>query len=211
MEYKSQHGQDKFAVNYFKNKKNGTFVDIGAHDGESLSNTYTLEKELNWNGICIEPMPRQYKNLIECRNCITYNCAIYDKNGTEKFLLVDSDGYPDMLSGISKDISIPAMSSILSESSRLGAELKRINVETRILNEILEEHQFYHIDFMTIDVEGAELKILSKVNFDKFYIGLLIYENGPSDNSIREFLKSKNFSFVKRLGGDDVFVNNIKK
>ena len=45
MEYKSQHKQDEFIVNYFKEKRNGVFVDIGAHDGITLSNTYILEKE----------------------------------------------------------------------------------------------------------------------------------------------------------------------
>ena len=76
MEYKSQHKQDEFVVNYFKGKKNGVFVDIGAHDGITLSNTYVLEKELGWTGICVEPMDHEYKKLTECRNCITCHCEI---------------------------------------------------------------------------------------------------------------------------------------
>ena len=102
MEYKSQHKQDEFIVNYFKEKRNGVFVDIGAHDGITLSNTYILEKEYGWTGICIEPMEHEYKKLEACRSCITYNCACYDTNGTEKFTMLEYDGYPDMLSGIAK-------------------------------------------------------------------------------------------------------------
>ena len=209
MEFKSQHKQDEFIVNYFKGKKNGVFVDIGAHDGITLSNTYVLEKELGWTGICIEPMPRQFKNLSECRTSKLYNCAIYDTNGTEKFTMVDYDGYPDMLSGISKDITIKHMSGILSESSRMGAKLKYIDVQTRILNEILEENNTYEVDFLSVDVEGAELKILKGIDYDKFHIKVIIYENGENTNSVRDFLKSKDFSFYKRLGIDDVFVNKI--
>jgi len=208
MEFKSQHKQDEFIINYFKGKKNGVFVDIGAHDGITLSNTYVLEKEYGWKGICIEPIPRQYKNLIECRDCITYNCAIYEKNGTEKFTLVDYDGYPDMLSGISKDITFKHMSGILSESNRIGAKIKYIDVKTRILNEILEENKISEIDFMSVDVEGAELKILKGINYNKFYIKVIIYENGENINLVRDFLKAKDFSFYKRLGIDDVFINN---
>jgi len=212
MEFKSQHHQDEFIISYFKGKRNGVFVDIGAHDGITLSNTYVLEKELGWTGICIEPMPHQYKALVECRDCITCNCAIYDTNGTEKFTMVDFDGYPDMLSGITKDITPAHMTGILSESSRMGAKLKYIDVQTRVLNEILEENEIYEIDFMSVDVEGAELKVLNTVNFDKFHVKVIVFENGESSPHVRDFLKSKGFVFHKRLGIDDVFVNpKIKK
>ena len=52
----SQCGQDKFLVeNIFKEKRNGFFVDVGAHDGVYISNTAVFEKEYSWSGICIEP------------------------------------------------------------------------------------------------------------------------------------------------------------
>ncbi len=208
MNYKSQHHQDEFVVNYYKSKQRGVFVDIGAHDGISLSNTYVLEKELNWKGICVEPMEHEYKKLIECRDAICYNCAIYDHNGVEKFTMLEHDGYPDMLSGISKDISIVHMGHILSEGGRMGAKRKIIEVPTRILNEILEENNIFEIDFLSIDVEGAELKILQSIDFDKFKIKLIIYENGENDQPIREFMRSKDFSFIRRLGIDDAWKNN---
>lgn len=210
MEFQSQHHQDEFIVSYFKEKRNGVFVDIGAHDGKTLSNTYVLEKELGWRGICIEPMPHQYKRLVECRNCITYNCAIYETNGTEKFTILEYDGYPDMLSGISKDMSIVHMGHVISEGTRMGAKTHIIDVNTRVLNEILEENKIYEIDFLSVDVEGAELKILKSIDYDKFNIKVIVYENGENTSPVRDFLKTKNFSFIRRLGIDDAFVNNKK-
>lgn len=210
MEFKSQHKQDEFIINYFKGKREGVFVDIGAHDGITLSNTYVLEKEYGWSGICIEPMPHQFKNLSECRDAKLYNCAIYDTNGIEKFTMLDYDGYPDMLSGITKDMSIVHMGHVISEGSRMGAKTKIIDVQTRILNEILEEGGVYEIDFLSVDVEGAELKILKSLDYDKFHVKVIIYENGENTNLVRNFLKTKNFSFHKRLGIDDVFINNKK-
>lgn len=51
-QYFSQFEQDKFLnEKFFKNKKNGVFIDIGAHNGINLSNTYFFEKKLNWRGI----------------------------------------------------------------------------------------------------------------------------------------------------------------
>ena len=208
MEFKSQHKQDEFIINHFKSIRNGVFVDIGAHDGITLSNSYVLEKEFGWTGICVEPMEHEYKKLVDCRNCITYNCACYDTNGTEKFTMLEYDGYPDMLSGIAKDISFRHMGHILSEGGRMGAVQKVIEVKTRILNELLEENKMYDIDFLSVDTEGSELKILKSIDFDKFKIKVVIYENGEGESPIREFMKSKNFSFIKRLGIDDVFLNN---
>ena len=58
------HGQDKWVINeIFKHKKGGFFVDLAAADGVFQSNTYLLEKELNWKGICIEANPHLFKKL----------------------------------------------------------------------------------------------------------------------------------------------------
>jgi len=208
MEFRSQHKQDEFIINYFKGKRDGVFVDIGAHDGETLSNTYVLEKEFGWTGLCVEPMIHEYNKLIACRNCKAYNVAAYDSNGIEKFTMLEYDGYPDMLSGIAKDISFVHMGHILSEGSRMGAKRKVINIQTRILNEMLDENKIYDIDFLSVDTEGSELKILKSIDFKKFKIKVVIYENGENESPIREFMKSKDFSFIRRLGIDDVFVNN---
>ena len=57
-QFYSQVGQDKWVCEYFNYKKGGFFLDIGAADGITINNTYYLEKELEWKGICIE---RKYK------------------------------------------------------------------------------------------------------------------------------------------------------
>ena len=60
----SQFGQDAFVFKeFFENKQNGIFIDIGAHDGESFSNSKFFEKTLNWKGICIEPIPEVFQEL----------------------------------------------------------------------------------------------------------------------------------------------------
>ena len=55
--YISQLGQDKFIDEFFGKKEKLTFLDVGAHDGVTISNTFFLEKNRNWNGICIEAQP----------------------------------------------------------------------------------------------------------------------------------------------------------
>lgn len=79
IKFKSQFDQDFLAYSYFNGKKNGFFVDIGAHNGEWINNTYIFEK-LGWNGICIEADPDNFELLKKNRKCYTYNFAIDSEN-----------------------------------------------------------------------------------------------------------------------------------
>ena len=98
MNFYSQYGQDKFIIeNFFKNKTTGFYVDIGANDGINLSNTKTLE-EIGWKGVCVEPLPDKYGQLIENRISECLNIAISNKDDILDFLFVE--GYPQMLSGL---------------------------------------------------------------------------------------------------------------
>ena len=63
---------EKKLLEIFENKKNGFFVDIGAHDGISINNTKLLE-DLGWDGICIEPHPKVFQRLLLNRNCKKVN------------------------------------------------------------------------------------------------------------------------------------------
>ena len=59
----SQYKQEEFVLNYFKNKTNGTFIELGGLDGIRHSNTYLLENKYNWNGLIIEPSHSLYIEL----------------------------------------------------------------------------------------------------------------------------------------------------
>ena len=97
----SQSGQDAYVISHFKNKRNGTFIDIGANDGISLSNTYYLEKELGWSGICFEPIPDIFSRMDKVRNCTKIMAGVADQNTIEKFTFVDGESH--MLSGMTKE------------------------------------------------------------------------------------------------------------
>jgi len=58
----SQLGQDLQVLSFYNNKKSGFYIEIGASDGIYLSNTYLLEQN-NWNGICVEPIPKNFNLL----------------------------------------------------------------------------------------------------------------------------------------------------
>lgn len=89
MKYFSQYGQDEFLdKNVFKDQEGGFFVDIGAHDGVSLSNTAFFEKYRHWSGICFEPNPHIFSKLKNNRSCIKIEGCVAEFNGKANFLQV---------------------------------------------------------------------------------------------------------------------------
>ena len=97
--YYSQSGQDKFInEKLFKEKRNGIFLDIGANDGITLSNTYFFEKELGWKGICFEPLLEAFNKLQKSRSSININACASNEDKIDHFLSIS--GYGEMLSGL---------------------------------------------------------------------------------------------------------------
>jgi hypothetical protein len=77
----SQIGQDLEVLRFYNYKKNGFFIEIGASDGILLSNTYLLERNYNWRGICVEPIPSNYELLCKNRPRSFYcNNPVYSKS-----------------------------------------------------------------------------------------------------------------------------------
>lgn len=96
--YYSQWSQDYWVdLLFFKGRRNGIFVDVGAAGGFDINNTYYFEKHLEWKGICIEPIPKQYNNLRSTRKCLCYNACCYDKPQIVDFTYTEG---LDVLSGI---------------------------------------------------------------------------------------------------------------
>ena len=145
MVYCSQLGQDRFIDNFFNKKQFGVFLDIGAHDGVTISNTYFLERERNWTGICIEPQEIEFKKLTENRKSINLNLGVLNYIGEADFTLID--GYANMLSGISNDYNDTHKNRINGEVNHYGGEIKHIKIPVKPLQNILDEYELYDIDF----------------------------------------------------------------
>lgn len=87
--WRSQLGQDAWVAAATGYKRSGFFVELGAGDGLYLSNTAALEEHLGWTGICIEPVPRQYGELIRNRRCACDNSCVGMRDGDQVSFVVD--------------------------------------------------------------------------------------------------------------------------
>ena len=198
----SQSGQDAYVSDYFNNKKNGFFLDIGANDGISLSNTYYLEKSLNWNGICFEPIPSTFEKLNQNRNCIKLMVGVSDENSTETFMYMEPSS--KMLSGMKKEYHPKHIDRIESQLVN-GSKLMEVDIECVLFNEIMEYYNIKRIDYLNIDTEGNELKIVKSINFEKYDIEIMTIENNYKDEEQTKYILSKGYQLIGTLGGDEVF------
>ena len=106
---KSQLGQDIFVSAYTEFNKKNFFVEFGATNGITHSNTYILEKELNWNGILVEPASVWHKELDSNRNCFIDKRCIFTKSGKKmEFLTVENKNDKIVYNGVDPE---PGLSS----------------------------------------------------------------------------------------------------
>jgi len=187
--YYSQHGQDYIIINeIFKGKRDGYFLDMGAADGKFISNTYALEKYYGWNGICVEPNKELFEGLNRNRKCITVNKLVYDN--IDKVWFLNDQTTSRIISD--KDDYDPAC---LEE------------IETITLDNLLRDNKAPEIiEYFSLDVEGAEYRILESFSFDYIFLAMTI--ESPTMR-IQNLLKKHNYIYSGKMpvGVDGLFLH----
>jgi FkbM family methyltransferase len=203
---KSQLGQDFFAlmINEFKNS--GNFIEIGATNGITLSNTYLLEKEFNWTGLLVEPAKIWHKDLFKNRTSKISKKCVFNSSG--KLVDFNETKY--------RSLSTIDQFSFNDQWRDLRTEGKKYVVETITLNDLIFEHDLPDfIDYLSIDTEGSEFEILSKVDFQRYKFAVITCEHNFTLNRDKIFnLLSKNGYlrvYEKYSQSDDWYVHESIK
>lgn len=201
LQFNSQFEQDRFVyTKFFKNKRNGVFVDIGAHDGMTISNTYFFEKTMGWTGICVEPIPEVFQKLEQTRSATCIQGCIYDSKEEAQFLRFK--GYPEMLSGL-MDTNQRRQEEALESVQNGSAEI--ITVKCYNLNQLLLDQGIHHVDYLSVDTEGGEVNILKSIDYDKIIVDVIDVENNDGDALFEKFLSSKGYKKIATLGPDEIY------
>uniref|UniRef100_A0A6C0KR00 Methyltransferase FkbM domain-containing protein n=1 Tax=viral metagenome TaxID=1070528 RepID=A0A6C0KR00_9ZZZZ len=202
----SQEGQDQFLINldFIKYKNNGVFVDIGANDGVKFSNTKLLE-DIGWDGVCVEPLPETFEKLRQNRKCDVFNVAISEKEGEIEFQQII--GEAEMLSGILDAFDERHTKRIEQEIKDHGGETRVIKVKSIPFSKLIDRK---NIDYLSIDVEGAEMNVLRSIDFSKHNITLISIENNYETEEISNFMKEKGYTRVAVIGHDWFFFHETK-
>ena len=180
--------EDVEILKFLKEKKNGFYVDVGSYHPIHRNNTYLLYK-LNWRGINIDISKFSIELFNHLRpDDLNYNCAISNKKEIVKMYY-------------QKELS--QLSTIEKQQANkvFQGNIKEKEIQAFTLNEILgkDKYKDYKIDLLNIDVEGADLKVLEGLSFDKFMPKLIcveIHENEIKKSKIFKFLNNKKYQLI---------------
>ena len=164
----SQILQDLFVLHALNFKRNGFFVEFGATNGISLSNTYLLEDEFGWTGILAEPARCWHEALRANRSVhIELNCVWSDSTSVLSFNQVDN--------GELSTIDSYSGSDSHSSARRNGTQYQ---VRTISLLDLLKKYEAPKIiDYLSIDTEGSEYEILENFDFDGYCFRVVTCEH----------------------------------
>jgi FkbM family methyltransferase len=206
--YYSQVNQDRIVDFALSRKTKGVFLDIGAHDGITFSNTYFFEKERDWTGICIDPNPDVFQKLVANRHCICENCAIATEEKQLIYRKVNGQYFSEMLGGILEFMDEEHIERINREiATHAECSIEDIPVECKRLDKILNKHGVNKIDYLSIDTEGAEYEILQSLDFNKLNIRLMSVENNK-DSKVHNLLSSKGYRYCS-IGLDAFYYKEL--
>lgn len=165
-------------------------MDVGACDGRAASNTYHLEKFQNWKGVLIEPIMHAYFRSRQIRDVNRnnfFNCALASHNYTEKAVELLYSG----LMTISSESIFSGKEWADTGSKFLGngeVVTTFYSVARTLQSVLIESNAPTRIDFLTIDVEGAELSILQGVNFSDWVFEYILIERIEGSEAFRKLV-----------------------
>ncbi len=198
---RSQLLQDLWVAYELRSRKNGFFVEFGAADGITYSNSLYLESELGWRGILAEPARIWHHALKTNRACFVDDRCVWIETGKQ----ISFNEAPT-----SAHSTIDAYSNAdMHAASREGG--RRYMVETVSLNDLLVHWGApRRIEYLSMDTEGSELEILSAFDFETYDVRLITVEHNHTDRrqAIFDLLKSKGYrrKFEALSNVDDWYV-----
>jgi len=193
---KSQLRQDLFALNELDFKRGGYFVEFGATNGVSLSNTHLMEKEFGWSGILAEPARCWHDDLRQARTASIETRCVWSKS---REILNFCEVSNAELSTVNQFVDV-------DQHSETWRNRHSYNVETISLNDLLEEFKSpTDIDYLSIDTEGSEYQILVAFDFRKYRFKVITVEHNYTQ--MREKIKVllEGFGYRRKFEGLSLF------
>jgi len=201
--HKGQIGQVEEVLEYFQGKKNGFFIEAGAWDGEYLSNTLYLEVTANWTGLLVEPNIGAYTTLLS-RNRKAHSihsCLAVEKHPSK----VEFDA-ADVFGGINKDLDKVDAENLKRMRDSIPSNMRsKYPVRCFPLYSLILAMGSPRVDFLSIDIEGAELAVLKTIPWEKVEIELVMLEVEHSDReALAEIMTKAGYSQWKNLQNQDI-------
>jgi FkbM family methyltransferase len=165
----SQHDEELIVRDYFQDRRDGSFLDVGCAWPIKHSNTFHLEHRLGWRGVGVDALP-DYAEAWKKRR---------SRSRFFQFAVTDRAG--DTVSFFRSDLLGISMLRPAQEHLDRGVRYEEIKVATITLTKLLELAGLDRIDFLSMDIEGAELPALAGFDIARFRPALACVESKPEN------------------------------
>ncbi len=193
----SQHGEDILLSEVFSDQETGFYVEIGGHDGRHLSNTLHFEL-CGWTGIAIEAHPDLFKQLEANRpNTKCIHAAIGNYGDTTIFYMSDI-GSLSTFDKEQRDYFIRTRAEVTKDN------YTEVAIQPMGTAELFQQGNAPEvIDFVSIDIEGAELDALETHDFEKYDVRIFILETDENlsekEKVISRLLESHGYRLARTV------------
>lgn len=154
----------------------GFFVEAGANDGISQSNTLYFERYKGWTGILIEPVPELAAQCgINRPRCIVETCALVPFGFADGEVVMRYCNLMSLIKGSMRSEE-EEQDHIAAGCAIQGVETYELKVPARTLSSVLDQHAVSRIDFLSLDVEGFELGVLKGIDFNRYRPTFMLVE-----------------------------------
>jgi hypothetical protein len=199
----SQNEEDLFIKNHFRNKKKGSYVDIGCYHPIKYSNTALLYNQ-GWQGINID-MNQTAIDLFDIIRKRDKNvCAAISNKNIEATMYLDH-----LFSPI--NTLVKKFSDTTSKTISFNKHLEK-KIQTYKFSQIVQKEDIYtaQIDFLNIDAEAHDFEVLESIDLKVYKVKLICIEMSDSQNNINEkkfkdYLNRYDYELIKIIGANGFF------
>lgn len=202
----SQNGEDVMLSNMFSRLRKGFFIDVGAHHPFRFSNTYFLYRR-GWSGINIDALPGTKKLFEHYRpRDITIEIGVSDVPGSLTYWSFEEPAYKTFEQDLAEERSTTEVSRLVEKKS----------IQALPLRDILSDyiHGSQPIDFLTVDVEGFDLKVLRSNDWNRYRPRIVLCEvlgvqfHEITLDEVYVFMQSVGYSLQSKLNMTAVFATD---
>jgi FkbM family methyltransferase len=165
-----------YKLSHYLNFSNGFFVEVGANDGVTYSNTLYFEKYKKWTGILIEPIPElAEKCKLNRPGCIVEQVALVPSSFEDPQIEMWYCNHMSVVKGAMKS-EVEQMFHIKKGAEIQNVETYELKVPAKNFSDIIDKYSIKNIDFLSLDVEGFELSALRGIDFDRHRPAFMLIE-----------------------------------
>jgi FkbM family methyltransferase len=199
MDYRGQIEQDRYFVEFvIRERRDGRFLDVGANDGQTMSNTLALERYLGWSGVCVEADSEMAERCRANRpGSRVVTAAAWSGRET---LTLSRPGSGDRL--LTRIAGLPGNADYFVAD--FETTLDQVVEAAPLADLLLEDETWF--DYFTLDVEGAELQALRGIDWDRTQFGFLNIEHGHRPgmvDTLTQFMRERGYQ-LHRINFHDV-------